>query len=218
MIPFMLTISRLLSCLTVGLLLGACGSQATLHAPSYFHSYHPDDTKSRRMSHYPVARQGALTAWLASDHVIPPSKWLYAPGEPEQRLPVVGVIRARSMPERTAHDGAFLVVSGYDGPLYDLWEGTEANGRMFTGRGGWQPVQLRQGEAVNTWVKASRRQAIGSWSGFPVVIGDPAHPEAIAGAMWYKSNTEPTLGGVTSTLMLKRWLGRLRLADFVGKR
>jgi hypothetical protein len=215
MLGAMVAIIRLLSCVTAGLLLAACGSRAT---PSYFLSHHPDDTRSRPLSHYPVARQGDLSAWLASDHVLPASQWLYAPGDTMPRHRIVGVIRAGSMPEGSAHDGAFLVVSGYDGPLFDLWEGTEAKGRMFTGSGGWLTVQLRQGEAVNTWVRVSRRHSIGGWSGFPVVIGDPARPEAVAGAMWYKSNTDRTMGGATSTRMLKRWLGKLRLADFVGTR
>lgn len=212
MIDFMLAIIRLLSCAAVGLLLAACGNQAT---PSYFLSHHPDDSSSRQLSHYPVARQGDLTAWLASDHVLPASKWLYAPGDSAPKHRIVGVIRARSMPELSAHDGAFLIVSGYAGPLFELWEGTDATGSMFTGSGGWLPVQLRQDMAVNTWVKVSRRHRIGGWSGFPVIMGDPAHPDLVVGAMWYKSNTDPTLGGVTSTRMLKRWLGKLRLADFV---
>ena len=121
------------------------------------------------------------------------------------------------MPEAAPHDGAFLVVSGYDGPVFGLWEGTESPGRLFTGSG-WLPVQLKQEEAVNTWVRVSRSQQIGGWSGFPVVIGDPASPEAIAGAMWYRSNIDAGMGGAASTRMLKRWLGRLRLADFASTR
>jgi len=197
-----------------GLLLAACGSHTK---PSYFLSHPPDDTRSRPLRHYPVARQGGLTAWLTSDHASPACDWLYAPGDPDPKYHIVGIIRAGSMPEASKHDGSFLVVSGYQGPLFELWEGTEAEARLFTGEGGWIPVRIRQAEAVNSWVRVSPGRSIGGWSGFPVVIGDPNHPEAIAGAMWYKSNTEPTLGGAASTRMLRRWLGKLKLADFVTK-
>jgi hypothetical protein len=203
------------ACLTAVLLLASCGSQT---APSYFLSHHPQDTGSRPLRHYPVARQGNLTAWLTSDHVSPASDWLYAPGDPNPKHPIVGIIRAASMPEAATHDGSFLVVSGYGGPLFELWQGTEAQASLFTGEGGWVPVTIRQDEAVNSWVRVSPGRSIGGWSGFPIVIGDPENPEAIAGAMWYKSNTDPTLGGAASTRMLKRWLGRLKLADFATKR
>jgi hypothetical protein len=194
------------------LLLAAC---APHRPPSYHLSHHPDDTHSRPLRHYPVARQGNLTAWLTSDHVMPASDWLYAPGDPNPKYRIVGTIRASAMPERAKHDGSFLVVAGYEGPLYELWQGTDGEGRLFIGPEGWIPVRLHQDDAVNTWLKVSPRRKIGGWSGFPVVIGNPDQPEAIAGAMWYKSNTEATHGGTTSTRMLRRWLGRLRLADYV---
>ncbi len=203
--------ARLLTCAAFCMLLTGCGSGPP---PSYFLS-HPPNTPSREHRHYPVARQGDLTAWLASDHVPPRGKWLFAPGDPAPRHPIVGIIRAKAMPVTTKHDGAFLVVSGYDGPLFDLWEGTEAYGQVYTGRAGWIPVHILQQESVNTWVKVPSPRKIGGWSGNPVVIGDPERPEAIAGAMWYRSNTQPWLGGTTSPRMLKKWLGRLRLADFV---
>lgn len=207
---------RLTLIAAAGLLLAACGSRAT---PSYFLSHHPDDTRSRQLRLYPVARQGNLTAWLTSDHVIPSGDWLYAPGDPSPRCPVVGVIRASAMPEGAKHDGAFLIASGYDGPLFALWQGTDADARLFTGSGGWIPVLIHQDESiVNAWVKSPARRPIGGWSGFPVVIGEPDHPEAVAGAMWYKSNTEPNLGGATSTRMLQRWLDRLKFEDFVKRR
>lgn len=199
-------------CAAIGLLLGACGNQAQ---PSYFLSHSPDDTRTRQLRHYPVARQGDLTAWLTSDHARAGGKWLYAPGDPAPRHPIVGVIPATAMPTTTKHDGAFLIASGYQGPLFELWEGTQASGRLFTGSGGWIPVEIHQPESVNTWVRVSRPHKIGGWSGYPVVIGDPAQPEAIAGAMWYKSTTQPMLGGAASTRMLKGWLGKLRFADYV---
>lgn len=196
------------------LLLASC----TPHrAPSYFLSHHPDDTRSRPLRHYPIARQGNLTAWLTSDHVKPAGDWLYVPGDPNPKHRIVGTIHASAMPEKAKHDGSFLVVSGYEGPLFELWQGTDAVGRLFIGAEGWIPVQIQQGDAVNTWIKVSPRRSVGGWSGFPIVIGDPDHPEAIAGAMWYKSNLEPTLGGTTSTRMLRRWLTKLKLADFVTR-
>jgi hypothetical protein len=206
---------HLLPCAVAALLLAACAGSST---PSYHVSHDPANTGARPQPHYPVGRQGDLTAWIASDHVLPAGRWLFAPGDPATKYPIVGIIRAASMPEGSPHDGAFLVVSGYHGPLFDLWEGVDAPGRLFTGGGGWLPVQLHQPDAVNTWVRVSRRQQIGGWSGFPVVIGDPARPEAVAGVMWYRSNTDPGMGGAASTRMLKRWLGKLRLADFAKPR
>jgi hypothetical protein len=202
---------RLLPCAVIAVLLAACAGRS---APSYFLSSDPANTRARPQPHYPVARQGDLTAWVASDHMLPATRWLYAPGDPSTKHPIVGIIRAASMPEGSPHDGALLVASGYDGPVFELWEGTDSPGRLFTGSGDWIPVHLHQEDAVNTWVRVSRRHQIGGWSGFPVVIGDPAMPEAVAGAMWYRSNTDPGMGGAASTRMLKRWLGRLRLADF----
>lgn len=201
--------ARLLACAAT-LLLAACGTHTP---PAYFLSHHPSDTRSRQLRHYPVARQGKLTAWLTSDHVSTSGPWLYTPGDPAPKCRIVGNIRARDMPQGVKHDGAFLVVSGYEGPIFDLWQGTDAEGKLFTSSGSWIPVRLHQAEAVNTRVKAP--QKIGGWSGFPLVIGDPDHPDAIAGAMWYRNNIKPTFGGATSTRLLKRWLGKLRLADFV---
>ena len=196
------------------LLLASCAAHRT---PSYLLSHHPDDSHSRPLRHYPVARQGNLTAWLTSDHVKPAGDWLYVPDDPNPKYRIVGTIHASAMPERAKHDGSFLIVSGYEGPLFELWQGTEAEGRLFTGAGGWIPVRIQQGDAVNTWVKVSPRRSVGGWSGFPIVIGDPAHPDAIAGAMWYKSTVQPTLGGATSTRMLRRWLAQLKLADYVTR-
>ena len=195
-----------------GLLLASCAPHP---APGCFLSHHPADTKSRPLCHYPVARQGDLTAWLTSDHVKPAGSWLYAPGDPNPKYRIVGTIHSGAMPEAAKHDGSFLIVAGYDGPLYELWQGTDGKGHLFTGADGWIPVRLHQDNSVNTWLRVSPLRKIGGWSGFPVVIGDPAHPEAIAGAMWYKSDTEPCFGGTTSTRMLQRWLGKLRFADYV---
>jgi len=203
---------RSVLCAALGVLLTSCGNQAQ---PSYFLSHSPAATSGRQLIHYPVARQGDLTAWLTSDHARAGGKWLYAPGDPAPRHPIVGVIRASSMPATTKHDGAFLIVSGYQGPLFELWEGTHANGRVFVGSGDWIPVEIHQQESVNTWVRVSRPHKVGGWSGYPVVIGDPAQPEAIAGAMWYKSTKQATLGGAASTRMLKKWLGILRFEDYV---
>lgn len=201
-------------CVIVSCLLNSCGSHTT---PSYFLSHPPEDTTSRPLRHYPVARQGELTAWLTSDHVSPACDWLYTPGDPNPKCRIVGIIHSGSMPEAAKHDGSFLVVSGYKGPLFELWQGSEAEALLFTGEDGWIPVRIRQDEAVNSWIKVSPGRSVGGWSGFPIVIGDPDHPTAIAGAMWYKSNTDSTLGGAASTRMLKRWLGKLKLADFVKK-
>lgn len=206
----MISKTRILSSVT-GLLLAACASQGPT---AYYLSHHPDDTRSRQLRHYPVERQGNLTAWLTSDHVSPAGNWLYAPGDPAPKHEIVGKIRAADMPQAVKHDGSFLIVAGYDGPLYPLWEGSEAEGRLFTGTG-WIDAKLNQQDGVNTWVKVSRAHRIGGWSGFPVVIGDPDVPEAVAGAMWYKHNHLPQLGGATSTRMLKRALGTLRFSDFV---
>lgn len=193
----------------------ACGPGAD---PSYRLSHHPADTAARPLRHYPVARQGDLTAWLASDHVLPSGKWLYAPDDPTTRYRIVGVIRAKDMPQATKHDGAFLLAEGYDGPLFELWQGREAEGRLFNGDGRWIRVRLHQDDAVNTWVAVSRPHQIGGWSGYPVVIGDPARPQAVAGAMWYRRNDNARIGGATSTRMLGRELGRLRFADFARSR
>ena len=206
---------RHLPCALAALLLIACAGPST---PSFHFSHDPANTQVRPQPHYPVARQGKLTAWLASDHVLPNGRWMHAPGDSSRKYPIVGVIRAASMPEASPHDGAFLVVSGYDGPIFELWDGTQAAGRLFTGAGGWIEVNLQQQHAVNTWVRVSRRRQIGGWSGFPLVIGNPADPEAIAGVMWYRSNNDPHMGGAASTRMLKRWLGHLRLADFSNSR
>jgi hypothetical protein len=199
---------HLLLCAACGLLGASCGS---LSKPAYHVTRHGGSELPR----YPVARQGNLTAWLASDHVSPGGEWLYAPGEETPKYRIVGIIKATAMPEAVKHDGSFLVVAGYEGPIFPLWEGKEAQGWLFTGKAGWLGVRLHQGQVVNTWVAVAEPHRIGGWSGNPVVIGDPDHPDAVAGVMWYKSNVEPTLGGTTSTRMLKRWLGKLRLADFV---
>ena len=194
------------------LLLASCAPSGP--PPGYFLSHHPGDSTSRQLRHYPVARQGELTAWLTSDHVKPSQKWLFMPDDAETKYPIVGNIPARAMPQAAKHDGAFLLAKGYDGPLYEMWDGTDAQVSIFTGSGGWIPGLIHQDGSVNSWVKVSRRHKIGGWSGFPVVIGDPARPQAIAGAMWYKHNLEPQVGGVTSTRMLKKELQKLRFADY----
>lgn len=203
---------RLMLSTALCLLLTACAGHGP---PSYFLSHHPADTHSRQLRHYPVARQGDLTAWLTSDHVKPNSEWIYSPEDPNPKYPIVGNIPASAMPQPAKHDGAFLIVRGYDGPLFELWQGTDAEVRIFTGSGGWIGAIIHQEDYVNAWLKVSPRHSIGGWSGYPVVIGDPDHPVAIAGAMWYKSNKEPRLGGVTATRMLKRELAKLRFADYV---
>lgn len=203
-------------CLVAGLLLQACGDRI---APAY-HLPNPPSGGGGGGGRplYPVARQGDLTAWLASDHVFPRGEWLYHPRDPDRRYPVVGSIRARDMPRDTKHDGALVITSGYEGPVFPLWEGENCEALLFTGRGRWLPVRVSQPEgAVNSWVRVPEGHRVGMWSGKPVVIGDPGQPEAIAGAMWYKSNLTPELGGATSTRMLKQELDRLRLEDFVKR-
>lgn len=201
--------------LALGGLLPGCGGGGAPEL-AYHLSHHPADSSSRQLRHYPVARQGDLTAWLTSDHVSPSQKWLFHPDDPNPRYPIVGTIRAGDMPHGVKHDGAFLIVSGYGGPLFELWEGEAADAWIFTGKGGWLAAKITQLDGVvNSWVRVPEGKQIGGWSGYPVVIGDPRQPEAIAGAMWYKSNTNPELGGATSTRMLKAKLEGLRFRDFV---
>ena len=78
-------------------------------------------------------------------------------------------------------------------------------------------MRIQQGDAVNTWIKVSPRRSVGGWSGFPVVIGDPNRPEAVAGAMWYKSTINAVHGGAASTRMVHDWIGKLRFAEFVER-
>ena len=184
---------------------------------AYYLSPPPGTMPARPLRHYPVARQGNLTAWLTSDHVIPSSQWMYAPDSSGTKHPIVGLIRASQMPAGREHDGCFLLVEGYDGPLYELWQGQEADGWLHTGGpSGWIRARLVQEDAVNTWVVVSLPHRIGGWSGYPVVVGEnPEVPVAVAGAMWYKSNTVSTAGGATSTRMLREQLARLRFRDFV---
>jgi len=194
-----------------GLLINSCGKSTRV--PAYYLSQHPDDKRSRQLRHYPVARQGNLTAWVTSDHVGQAAKWLYKPENPEPAHPIVGKIRSKHMPADTKHDGSFLIVRGYQGPLFKLWDGERGEGLLYNGRN-WQPIWLEQGEnGVNTWVYSKTK--IGSWSGFPVVIGDPIEPEAIAGAMWYRDNTNPYMGGATSSSFLANWLNKLKFENFV---
>jgi hypothetical protein len=154
---------------------------------------------------------------VASDHVLPAGRWLYAPGDRSPRHPIVGIIRASEMPAAAPHDGAFLVVSGYEGPVYPLWEGEEAQGMLYAGGGSWLPVHLVQQDAVATRVQVSAPRTIGGWSGHPVVIGSPSRPEAVVGAMWHRSTAEPWVGGTTAPRLLRSWLGRLQLKDYVGR-
>lgn len=212
------TAFRFFQCATAALLFAACGVGTRSHPPAYLLSSPPGPSAGRKLIHYPVARQGKLTAWLTSDHVLPNSKALYSQDDPTPKFPIVGVIRAKSMPELAKHDAALLIVEGYDGPLFDLWLGSEAEGRLFIGRDrGWIPVTLHQDDSVNTWVTVSRPNKIGGWSGFPVVIGDPNRPEAVAGAMWYKSTINAVHGGAASTRMVHDWIGKLRFAEFVER-
>ena len=179
-------------------------------------SHDPVDTSGPALCHYPVARQGKLTAWLTSNHRQAAGEWLYAPNDASIRHHIIGIIRAPAMPSRPQHDGAFLLTSDYTGPIYSLWCGTESKGLMYGGpEEGWLQVSLHQDKVVNTWVKRPGRLEIGQWSGYPVVIGDPARPEAVAGAMWYRSNSDPSWGGATSTRLMKYWTEHLRFADFV---
>ncbi|MDA7533951.1 hypothetical protein N8576_00690 [bacterium] len=193
--------------------LASCGRSP--ESKAYFLSHHPLDKSARPLRHYPVARQGELTAWITSDHVKSSQSWLFAPNDNIPKYPIVGQIRAKDMPERTKHDGSFLVVSGYEGPLYDFWLGSEGEGQMFTGNGGWVPVVLWDDSKARTWVRS--QNPIGGWSGFPVVIGDPSNPDAIVGAMWYRANQDHRIGGTTSSRLLKSWILKLDLEQFVTK-
>ncbi|MDF1712182.1 MAG: hypothetical protein P1U90_08080, partial [Akkermansiaceae bacterium] len=140
--------------LTVGLVFGlfaliltSCApSTSSSLPPSYYLSHHPADTKSRQLRHYPVARQGNLTAWVTSGHVKTSTKSLFSPGDPSPKHPIVGNIGPKDMPADAKHDGAFLVVSGYNGPIFNLWDGLSGEGKLFTGKGGWVPVKLSQAE------------------------------------------------------------------------
>jgi hypothetical protein len=200
-----------ISAMLVGLV--ACGNRPT---PACYLSHHPSDTKSPALRHFPVARQGKLTAWLTSAHRAKSGDWLYAPNDPSIRHRIVGIIPASAMPTRPAHDGAFLLTSTYTGPIFPLWEGKEAKGLLYTGHeGGWTPVGLYQADVINTWVNMPGSLTIGGWSGYPVVIGSPANPEFVAGAMWYRANDDGTWGGAASTRMLKQWIPRLKFADYV---
>jgi hypothetical protein len=203
-----------LFCIITGLLV-SCGGGVndTSSGPkAYYLSHHPDDKKARQLRHYPVARQGNLTAWVTSNHVGKAVTWLYEPGNPVPKYPIVGKIMARHMPAPSKHDGSFLIVRGYNGPLYDLWTGSKGEGQLFTGKD-WVPVKLEQLPGVNTWVLS--KQPIGGWSGYPVVIGNPAKPDAIGGAMWYRHNKNLKLGGTTASRFLKAHLAKLRFEDFV---
>ena len=185
--------------------------------PACYWSRQPGDAASPALRHYPVARQGKLTAWLTSNHRRAAGDWLYAPNDSSIRHRIVGTIGAEAMPSGPPHDGALLLTADYTGPIFPLWEGNEATGLLYGGDGeGWIPVALYQAEVLNTWVKLPARQNIGGWSGFPIVIGDPARPEFVAGAMWYRSNDDGTWGGAASTRLLKYWAARLRFADFVA--
>lgn len=223
--------------LLLGLVSGvlvSCGGSA--EPAAYYLSHHPEDHSARPLRHFPVARQGNLTAWVTSDHVRSSQNWLYAPDDIVPKYKIVGQIRAKDMPEESKgrasglnfskskgptvatippkylkHDGSFLIVKGYDGPLYELWTGKEGKGQMFTGKGGWVPVTLKQ-EGVKTWVYSQVN--IGGWSGYPVVVGDPAKPDFVVGAMWYRVDANHRIGGTTSSLLLKKWLAKLEFAKF----
>lgn len=180
-------------------------------------SHPPSVTTGVALCHYPVARQGKLTAWLTSNHRPKGGDWLYAPNDPSIRHRIVGMIGANAMPSNPPNDGAFLLTSDYSGPIFPLWEGKEASGLLYGGFDeGWIPVALHQADVINTWVKMPGRRIVGGWSGYPVVIGDPAHPDFVAGAMWYRANDDGNFGGATSTRLMKYWVEHLRFADFVA--
>jgi hypothetical protein len=183
-----------------------------------FSSSYPGVSHGPDLRHFPVARQGSITAWLTSDHRRKGGDWLHAPDGSGTRHRIVGEIRAAAMPVGFAHDGAFLLTDSYQGPVFPLWEGRQAEGRLYTGREtGWVPVMLYQESArsVNTWLRLPGGMKAGGWSGHPLVIGSPSQPTAVAGAMWYKSTADPSLGGATSTAMLRECLRRLDFASFV---
>lgn len=183
-----------------------------------FPSTTPGMTTGPELRHFPVARQGTITAWLTSDHRRKGGDWLHAPDGSGERHRIIGEIRAAAMPVGHPHDGAFLLTDSYQGPVFPLWEGRQAEARLYAGREhGWVPVMLYQESArsVNTWLRLPGGMKAGGWSGHPLVIGDPSRPEAVAGAMWYKSTADPTLGGATSTAMLRQCLRRLDFASFV---
>ena len=201
--------------LAAGVLLQSCGESI---APAYHLTQQPSKVGLRERRLYPVARQGDLTAWLASDHVFAHGEWLYHPDDEAPRYRVVGSIRARDMPRGTKHDGAFVIASGYEGPLFPLWEGESGEGLLYVRKGRWLPVRVSQLDgSVNTWVRVADGRRIGQWSGNPVVIGDPRRPQAVVGVMWYKSNLTPELGGTTSGRMLRKELARLGFEDFVKR-
>lgn len=185
-----------------------------------FSSSYPGVNQGPDLRHFPVARQGVITAWLTSDHCRKGGDWLHAPDGSGTRHRIVGEIRAVAMPVGFPHDGAFLLTDTYQGPVFPLWEGRQAEGRPYTGREtGWVRVMLYQESAtsVNTWLRLPGGMKAGGWSGHPLVIGSPTQPTAVAGAMWYKSNSDPSLGGATSTstAMLRECLRRLDFARFV---
>lgn len=183
-----------------------------------FSSSYPGANQGPDLRHFPIARQGSLTAWLTSDHRRKGGDWLHAPDGSGTRHRIVGEIRAAAMPVGSAHDGAFLLTDSYQGPVFPLWEGQQAEGRLYTGREtGWVRVLLYQESArsVNTWLRLPGGMKAGGWSGHPLVIGSPSQPTAVAGAMWYKSTADPSLGGATSTAMLRQCLRRLDFARFV---
>jgi hypothetical protein len=207
------TFSLLLVLITSLLFLNSCSSVSS----SAYPSYNPATQPSVTLRHYPVARQGNLTAWLTSDHRMSSGDFLYNPTDAKIRHRIVGRIRASAMKEGVKHDGAFLLTNDYTGPIYPLWEGSSGKGLLYAGQSkGWIPVNLSHDPGVNIWVATRRSDPIGGWSGYPVVIGDPAKPESIAGAMWYRSNENRHVGGATSPRMLKKWLGRLDFKQFVN--
>jgi hypothetical protein len=184
-----------------------------------FSSSYPGANQGPDLRHFPIARQGSLTAWLTSDHRRKGGEWLHAPDGSGRRHRIVGEIRASDMPVGSAHDGAFLLTDTYEGPVFPLWDGQQADGRLYTGsRTGWVSVTLYQesDRCVNTWLRLPGGMKAGGWSGYPLVIGSPSQPTAVAGAMWYKSTSDPSLGGATATAMLRRWLQLLDFSSFVG--
>jgi hypothetical protein len=100
-----------------------------------FSSSSPGANQAPDLRHYPVARQGSITAWLTSDHRRKGGGWLLAPDGSGTRHRIVGEIRAAAMPVGCAHGGAFLLTDTYHGPVFPAL-GRPAGGRQALYREG----------------------------------------------------------------------------------